>query len=81
MTYSEAKKYLIKPVATATDIPRFSEKQKEFDAYTLALVAFEQLETIQRIIDVPNYIMQEDVIKYQMICQIMRGDNDWVIKM
>ncbi len=73
MTYSEAKKYLIKPVATATDIPRFSEKQKEFDAYTLAIVAFEKLETIQRIIDVPSFDMEDDVAKYVMIHQVIKN--------
>jgi len=73
MMYSEAKKYLIKPVATATDIPSFSEKQKEFDAYTLAMVAFEKLETIQRIIDVPSYDMEDDVAKYVMIYRVIKN--------
>ena len=71
MTYNDAKKYLIVPAVTSTEPGK--EKQKEVEAYTMALIAFEKLDMIQRIIDVPNSIMQEDVVKYQMIEQVMRN--------
>ena len=71
MNYGEAKKYLIKPVATSTEIG--DEKQKEFDAFTLAMIAFEKLDMIQRIIDVPSFDMEGDVTKYLMIRQVMKN--------
>lgn len=43
MTREEAIKYLIKPVATSTEIGE--EKQKEFEAYNMAIEALENKPT------------------------------------
>ena len=50
MTRKEAIKYLIKPVATSTEIGE--EKQKEFEAYDMAIEALSEPKTIIGI-DIP----------------------------
>jgi hypothetical protein len=33
------------------------------------------LEKIKEIIDIPNTVIQEDVMKYKMICEVVENDN------
>lgn len=51
MTKKEAIKYLIKPVATSTEIGE--EKQKEFEAYNIAIEALS--DTVDVTHDIPEY--------------------------
>ena len=57
MTREEAIKYLIKPVATSTEIGE--EKQKEFEAYDMAITALQGGDAqMQSIAKTPDYMQQ-----------------------
>lgn len=47
---------------------------KPKEAEEKAIQAFETLKQINEIINSPIYI-QEDVLKYQMICEVMKNDK------
>ena len=61
MTKEEAIKYLIKPVATSTEIGE--EKQKEFEAYDMAIEALQ-------------FVKHFDLLKeYQSLQEVVRCKN------
>ena len=41
-------------------------------AIDMAIEAIEKVNTIQGIINSPNSLIQEDVLKYQMICEVLK---------
>lgn len=69
MTNEEAIKYLIKPVATSTEIGE--EKQKEFEAYNMAIEALndaEYINLLQEHIDYQDEIIRKAVAKLKIDC-------------
>ena len=50
------------------------ESSARGQAVFMAIEALEQIEAIEGIIDVPNTIIQEDVLKYKMIVDVVKGD-------
>ena len=45
------------------------------NAFTIAIKALEQIRDIEGIIDVSNIIIQEDVLKYKMIVDVVKGND------
>lgn len=41
------------------------------EAFKMAVDALEAVEKIKQIINIPNFVIQEDVLKYKMICEIV----------
>ena len=48
--------------------------EKDIEAYDMAIDAMRKYQKIQNIINNTEYI-QEDVIRYQMICEVMEDEN------
>ncbi len=65
----EALKYLIRPIVGSTDVGK--EKQKELDAYNMAIKALKQIKKIKSIINGP-VCMQGYVPKYMDICEVLK---------
>ena len=40
-------------------------------AYNMAISALEQIDKIKQIIAIDNSVIQEDVLKYKMICEVL----------
>ena len=49
-------------------------KEPILQAYKMAMDALQKLEQIEQIINAPVYI-QEDVMRYKMICEVMKNDK------
>lgn len=47
----------------------------EVSSLELALEALKQIKAIESIINVSNLTIQEDVLKYKMIVDVVKGDN------
>lgn len=47
----------------------------EVEALYMAIKAIEKIEKIQEIIDIDNSVIQEDVMKYKMICEVIANDE------
>ena len=45
-------------------------------AVLMAIEALEQIKAIEGIIDVPNTIIQEDVLKYKMIVDVVKEEKE-----
>ena len=45
------------------------------EALDMAIKALEQLDKIKAVIETSNMIMQEDVLKYKVICELMEGEG------
>lgn len=41
------------------------------DAYKMAIKALEQIDKIEEIIAIDNMVIEEDVLKYKMICEVL----------
>ena len=44
-------------------------------AMMMAIKSLDKIEKIQAIIDIDNSVIQEDVMKYKMICEVIANDN------
>lgn len=44
------------------------------EAFDMAIEALKQIKAIEGIIDVSNLTIQEDVLKYKMIVDVVKGD-------
>ena len=42
------------------------------DALDIAIKALEQIDKIKEIIAIDNMVIQEDVLKYKMICEVLK---------
>ncbi len=51
-------------------------RRKQYEALNMAIEALKQIEAIDNIIDVSNTTIQEDVIKYKMIVDVVKGIGD-----
>ena len=49
-------------------IPTIGE---QVDALEMAIKALEQVDKIEHIIAIDNSVIQEDVLKYKMICEVL----------
>ena len=56
---------------------------KTVKALDMAIEALKQIEAIEGIIDVSNLTLQEDVLKYKIIVDVVKGEDDeqWQKKM
>ena len=45
------------------------------EALDMAIKALVKLEKIQEIINIDNSVIQEDVMKYKMICEVVANDT------
>ena len=50
------------------------ETSRRGQAVCMAIEALERIEAIEGIIDVSNKTIQEDVLKYKMIVDVVKGD-------
>lgn len=73
MTIDEIIKYLPAPICSSTVID--SEKQKEYEAHDKAVIIMRKYQKIEQIINETDFI-QEDVIRYKMICKVIEDGND-----
>lgn len=49
----------------------FVDDKKTDEAMSMALKALKAVEEIKQIINISNFIIQEDVLKYKMICEVV----------
>ena len=49
----------------------FVDDKKTDEAMSMALNALKAVGEIKKIINIPNFIIQEDVLKYKMICEVV----------
>ena len=47
----------------------------EVEALYMGIKALEKIEKIQEIINIDNSVIQEDVMKYKMICEVIANDK------
>lgn len=69
MTREEAIDLLDDIKFSSSDYPR------DVEALEMAIEALEQIKAIESIINVSNLTIQEDVLKYKMIVDIVKGDD------
>lgn len=44
------------------------------ESLKMAISALSKLDQIQEIINIDNSVIQEDVLKYKMVCEVMNND-------
>ena len=44
---------------------------KDHEPFNMAISALEQIDKIKQIIAIDNSVIQEDVLKYKMICEVL----------
>lgn len=49
-------------------------RSKQYKALNIAIKALKQIEAIENIINVSNLTIQEDVLKYKMIVDVVKGE-------
>lgn len=52
----------------------FDYFKNDTEALNMAITALKQIRAIEGIIDVSNTTIQEDVLKYKMIVDVVKGD-------
>ena len=50
--------------------------KEHYEALDKAINALEKIEKIQEIVNIDNSVIQEDVMKYKMICEVIAYEND-----
>ena len=48
-----------------------ADRLENIELYKMAISALEQIDKIKQIIAIPNSVIQEDVMKYKMICEVL----------
>ena len=71
MTRAEAMEYL-EIERTDYDMAVYNDSPMK-EALNMAIEALEQIKAIEGIIDVSNITIQEDVLKYKMIVDVVKG--------
>ena len=62
-----------KPIKYLTDILLYQNRDSYYRQYlSMAIKALEQIDKIERIIAIDNSVIQEDVLKYKMICEVIK---------
>lgn len=46
-----------------------------YEALDMAIKALVKIEEIQEIINIDNSVIQEDVMKYKMVCEVIANDE------